>query len=712
MANDDNNEAQQPGSDRPPPGEQPLQSWKEIAAYLDRDERTARRWEKSEGLPVRRHRGRGRGSVYGYPSEIDAWRVARRPGVETPPPALHWRAWAGAGAAAACLLALFWIIRTATRNPVVEAEISGGGMATRQIWDGDWTGSPSPDGRYLSFTDWSSGDLAIRNLDTGQNRRVTRKGSWKRGVGEAFRSIFSPDGRWIAYNWFNDNSFDLRVVSAHNEDAEPRILYRNREFRYVEPAGWSSAGNEILVYLVGRDQTSRIAMISAADGKPRFLKSLDWSSPGLRLSPDGRWISYDVPSKQSPPSRDIFLLASDGSRDKPLTTHRGNDFVLDWTPQGEALLFASERTGALGIWALALDDGAPVGSPILLKPHAGSIVPMGMTASGTFFYAWGRGMTDVFTAEMDALTGELLSEPVRASTLHQGSNHAPAWSPDGERLFYRSLAGFLPGNYGMARGVVTRLILRSGETGKETETLPQGVMLETYRPAPFSPEGRRILARALDENGRWGLYSVDVESGRAELVLRDGDTDEGFLVPVGWSPDGASVYYRNRNLRLPDGSIGHGIFHLDLESREARPLYISRQPDKLLRAALSPAGDRIVFRVLRFGDGRGEKVLLMPAQGGAARLLYDSKPGVRVAEVAWSPDGRWVMAVVHQKSPLGELWRIPIDGGAAEKTGLAADRMKGLSFHPDGRTVAFQAGARKMEVWALENFLSELTVSN
>ena len=38
------------------PQEKPLQSWKEIAAYLDRDERTAQSWEKAEGLPVRRHR--------------------------------------------------------------------------------------------------------------------------------------------------------------------------------------------------------------------------------------------------------------------------------------------------------------------------------------------------------------------------------------------------------------------------------------------------------------------------------------------------------------------------------------------------------------------------------------------------------------------------------------------------------------------------------
>ena len=70
------------------PQEQPLQSWKEIAAYLERDERTAQRWEKSAGLPVRRM-GEGKGSsVYAYPSEIEAWRATRQP---TTHPSKLWR---------------------------------------------------------------------------------------------------------------------------------------------------------------------------------------------------------------------------------------------------------------------------------------------------------------------------------------------------------------------------------------------------------------------------------------------------------------------------------------------------------------------------------------------------------------------------------------------------------------------------------------------
>ena len=56
-----------------------LESWKEIAVYLERDERTARRWEKDEGLPIRRHRLIKRSSVYAYASELESWRTARKP---------------------------------------------------------------------------------------------------------------------------------------------------------------------------------------------------------------------------------------------------------------------------------------------------------------------------------------------------------------------------------------------------------------------------------------------------------------------------------------------------------------------------------------------------------------------------------------------------------------------------------------------------------
>lgn len=61
----------------PPP--ERLDSWKAIAAYLERDVTTVQRWERREGMPVHRHLHDKRGSVYALASELDSWRVSRIP---------------------------------------------------------------------------------------------------------------------------------------------------------------------------------------------------------------------------------------------------------------------------------------------------------------------------------------------------------------------------------------------------------------------------------------------------------------------------------------------------------------------------------------------------------------------------------------------------------------------------------------------------------
>ncbi len=71
-----------------------LDSWKEIAVYLNRDVTTVQRWEKREGMPVHRHVHDKRGSVYALSGELDGWirirssRVdepEKNPEAETPP---------------------------------------------------------------------------------------------------------------------------------------------------------------------------------------------------------------------------------------------------------------------------------------------------------------------------------------------------------------------------------------------------------------------------------------------------------------------------------------------------------------------------------------------------------------------------------------------------------------------------------------------------
>ncbi|MGA8529182.1 MAG: hypothetical protein WB622_05665 [Acidobacteriaceae bacterium] len=49
-----------------------IDSWKEIAAFFGRDERTVRRWEKERSLPVHRIPGE-RGGVFAYTDELTRW---------------------------------------------------------------------------------------------------------------------------------------------------------------------------------------------------------------------------------------------------------------------------------------------------------------------------------------------------------------------------------------------------------------------------------------------------------------------------------------------------------------------------------------------------------------------------------------------------------------------------------------------------------------
>src|ERR1700676_1612602 len=105
MSSQDPQNSKQSAMDEPSPAtpisqsasEERLDSWKEIAAYLNRDVTTVQRWEKREGMPVHRHLHDKMGSVSASRADLDAWARTRKlraqendlPGPVPPPPAPH-----------------------------------------------------------------------------------------------------------------------------------------------------------------------------------------------------------------------------------------------------------------------------------------------------------------------------------------------------------------------------------------------------------------------------------------------------------------------------------------------------------------------------------------------------------------------------------------------------------------------------------------------
>src|ERR1700722_3215014 len=65
-----------------------LDSWKEIAVYLNREVRTVQRWEKTESLPIHRLPHDKRGSVFAFRGELDDW-MAERERLALDQPASH-----------------------------------------------------------------------------------------------------------------------------------------------------------------------------------------------------------------------------------------------------------------------------------------------------------------------------------------------------------------------------------------------------------------------------------------------------------------------------------------------------------------------------------------------------------------------------------------------------------------------------------------------
>ena len=307
-----------------------LNSWKEIAAYLDRDVRTVMRWEQARGLPVHRLPGGPKSAVYALRHELDAWRKGRKLAlIEEPvprrPPAARTvvLALAAASLVVAAAVAAWWLAHRPAGMP---------SQMTRLTYEprvGSWP-AISADGRLFAYTSDREGafDIYVQQMGGHQPVRVTRDEA------DDWQPSLSPDGSHIAFR-------------------------SERE-----------GGGIFLTETLGGIERK----IADGGSHPAF-------------SPDGATIAYLVRNAFTERAR-MFLIPAGGGVPRPFQPEFELSPVANvysgplWSPDGQHILFEGMRGGDVrthGLWV------APAGGGPAMQVGQVPPIPFGVIR---FYVAW------------------------------------------------------------------------------------------------------------------------------------------------------------------------------------------------------------------------------------------------------------------------------------------------------------------------------------
>lgn len=540
----------------------------------------------------------------------------------------------------------------------------------RRVWVGSTNVdsrylSPSPDGRLVTFVDWSTGDLAVRDLVTGETRRLTDTGGWSQSNEYATRSAFSPDGRQIAYAWSTaDSGYQLRLIDV--DGSHPRLLYeRDGELSFLDPHAWSPDGEQVFTSLV-TSAGPQLALISVEDGSYRVLRGNPRSVAfKAGFSPDGRYVAYDQPTEERGGRDDVVVVAVETGREVRLTSGPGYNEYLGWAPDGSRVYFYSDGSGSPSIWAVPVSEGEASGAPELIKQDVQNLQPIGV-GGGKLFYLILVENPGVHTMALDIPSGRVLTGATAEVGPSKGIASAfPAWSSDGRYLAYVHVPEETP-------VWKPNLIIRS-VSGNNLRQLP----IPDGWPGwiGWAPDSEGIVV-----SGGERTLLLSLATGRADILL------ERAVSRAALSSDGKTLY-------APVDLWA--VASYDIETGSETVLHEQDPPQRgmeVMDLSLAPDG-----QTLAIGFSRG--IALMPVSGGELRWVYRGEPSTvrHRGGLPWTPDGRTILFVQS-----GGLWAVPVSGGEPRKL-FSMPSLQHVRLHPDGRRLAFRGGPTRAELWVMEN---------
>jgi Tol biopolymer transport system component len=549
------------------------------------------------------------------------------------------------------------------------------GFVTRRILaDASGVGGfLTADGKYILGLNGKTGDVTRFETASGQMSKITNKRPWSEMDMELMGTAFSHDGKQIAYDSYTSD-WKPQLIIRSLDGSDRRTIYGEKDC-YAMPLDWSPDAASIIAVNIRNDITELI-VISTLDSSVRVLKTFPYKMfiDRATFSPDGRYVAFSFVRDGNPPHGEIFLMTSDGLNEIVVAGHPSEDRLLGWTPDGESLLFLSDRSGTCDIWTVRMTGEKQQGEPELLKKDFGYYSEilgsqvLGIAPDGSFHYKVNTPSGGLYAGAIDLETGKVLSSPSPVTTRYMGPPYNLDWSSDGKYLLYLSRRGDIgPGN--------NLITIRSDATGEERILKPY---LRFVNQMSWAPDGLSIFAVGITEK-EMGMYQIDAETG---VIIRR------LINPIGFTP---RLCPDGKTLVFVKGGV-MAITKLNLETNEETEI-INKVT---LSYDLSPDGREVVFQT-------DSTVKTISLSGGEPKELIRGL--AKYYYLKWTNDGRYIIAR-DQVNENSKIWIVPAQGGTPLKLDLSVPDLISFELHPDNsRFMMSISGETKSELWVMENFL-------
>jgi Tol biopolymer transport system component len=673
-----------PSSGMPPPERAPedrLDSWKEIASYLNRDVTTVQRWEKREAMPIHRHLHDKMGSVYASRAELDAWARGRnlqvaqqngnRASSSTPPaPPPHSTAsdsrvrWRFALLAAVALAIGAGIYLHVTeqfwRNPIADARFQ-----TVTDFDGvEEAAAVSRDGHLVAFLSDRDGqmDVWVTQVGSGQFHNLTR-GSAPELVNPSIRTLgFSPDGSLVTF-WVrkgnSSSSGDIGVWAVPTLGGQPTPYLEG-----VAEFDWSRDSSRLVYHTPGPGDPLFVSDGNQrSGGRPIFTAPFGLHSHFPLWSPDTAFIYFVQGSL--PDKLDIWRIRPTGGAPERITSHNGRVSYPVLLDRRTLMYLASDPDGS-GPWIYSMDVERRV--PHRLTSGLDRYTSLSASDDGRHLVVtlatpkrtlWHMRITDSPTVVS-------VATPISLTT---STGFSPRLGPG--YLLYVSATGINESIWKLDNGTSTALWIGQGA--------------QVFGGPAISQDGRNV-AFSVRQDGKTFLYAMRADGTNVRVVT---DALELQGAPA-WAPDGKSI-----TSAVDDHGVTH-LFRIPLNGRSPTPFVREYSVDP----AWAPDGSFAVYSGPDIGTTFSVKAVTAEAAIYPLPALTLTR-GAR--HVAFLPGGR-TLVLLRGEIQHKNLWLIDLETGAEHQlTNIPSGfDIRDFDISPDGHEIVLERVQERSDIELLD----------